>query len=84
MPSMRRSAWGKVHWPVRLVRKARSAIDLEEIVDDGTPQVEIAQQHRALGQVRLRQRQLTAEKVLPSAGEGLVTTQVCRGCRFCR
>ena len=27
---------------------------------------------------------LTAVKVLPSAGEGLVTTTVCRGCRVCR
>ena len=34
------------------------AVDLEEIVDDGPAQVEIAQQHRTLRQVGFRQRQV--------------------------
>jgi hypothetical protein len=53
-------------------------------VDDGPPQIEIAQQHRAFRQVRLGQSQVDELNVLPSAGDGLVTTTVCSGCNVCR
>ena len=58
MPSTLRSACGKVHCAGEIIRKAGSALDLKQIVDDGPAQIEIAQQHGAFRQVRLRQRQV--------------------------
>src|SRR5471032_3545453 len=56
--------------PGEEVRKSGGAVDLEQLVNDGPAEVEIAQQHRAFGQVRLRQREVDGGKRLSLRGRG--------------
>src|ERR1035438_52870 len=84
MASTRRRASAKVHWPVRKSLSPGARSIWNRLWMMGRRKSKSPSRTELSARWDCARARFTAVNVLPSAGEGLVTTMVCSGCSDCR